>query len=374
MLWVIFALLTGAAIFSVLWPLSRKQETSDPRELDVAFYHAQTAEIERDRARGVIGVDDAEVARNEAARRLLSASRGPVETPAPTSPWLVRLVALGALAFVPALALGLYWQVGAPNLPDEPLQARLNAAPARMDVAAAIGRIEKHLAKDPQDGRGWAILAPIYVRLQRYDDAIRAFSNAIHVLGPTGDRYAALGEAQVFANDGMVSADARRSFERAIEIEPGSPRARFYLGLAAEQDGDRPKAVALWQKLEAESPKDAPWLTTVRSHIAAATGSAGRDIAAAPAAGEKPTAAAVAAMKPDQRQAMIHRMVDGLAQRLKGNGNDIDGWLRLVRAYRVLNEGDKAKVALADARRNFAADPSATKRLDELAHELGLEG
>ena len=84
-------------------------------------------------------------------------------------------------------------------------------------------------------------------------------------------------------------------------------------------------------------------------------------------------AAAVAAIPPDQQQAMIHRMVDGLADRLKANGGDIDGWLRLVRAYRVLDEQDKAKVALADARRAFASDPAATKRLETLARELGLE-
>jgi hypothetical protein len=79
-------------------------------------------------------------------------------------------------------------------------------------------------------------------------------------------------------------------------------------------------------------------------------------------------------MTPDRQQAMIHRMVDGLAERLKSNGKDIEGWLRLVRAYRVLKEDAKAKLALTDARRTFAADPSATKRLDALAQELGLEG
>ena len=42
--------------------------------------------------------------------------------------------------------------------------------------------------------------------------------------------------------------------------------------------------------------------------------------------------------------------------------------------YRVLQEPDKAKIALGDARRTFASDPAATKRLDDLAHELGLQG
>jgi cytochrome c-type biogenesis protein CcmH len=90
--------------------------------------------------------------------------------------------------------------------------------------------------------------------------------------------------------------------------------------------------------------------------------------------GQAKMAAAIQSMPDDQRQAMIHRMVDGLADRLKTNGADLDGWLRLVRAYRVLDEQDKAKSALADARRNFAADAAATKRIDALAHELGIEG
>ena len=85
-------------------------------------------------------------------------------------------------------------------------------------------------------------------------------------------------------------------------------------------------------------------------------------------------AATVAAMPPDQQQAMIHGMVDRLADRLKSNAGDLNGWLRLVRAYRVLDEADKAKLALTDARRKFASDAAATKRLDDLAHELGLEG
>jgi cytochrome c-type biogenesis protein CcmH len=347
----------------------------DARELDVAFYQAQTDEIARDTARGVIGQEEAESARVEAARRLVSASQRKAVDVTRGSPWTVRGVALGVLVFVPAVAFSLYAQIGAPNLRDQPLQARLDAAPAQMDIATAIAKIEQHLLKNPNDGRGWAILGPIYVRLQRYDDAARAYTNAIRVLGPTGDRYAALGEAQVFAaGGGMVTTDARRSFEEARKLEPGSPRAGFYLGLAAQQDGDKPKAVAIWKKLIADSPSDAAWLPTVRNHIAAATGEAPLD---APEGAEGPTgpmAAQVAAMPADQQQAMIHRMVDGLAERLKSNGGDIEGWLKLVRAYRVLHEGDKAKIALTDARRNFAADPMAKKRLDDLAHELGLEG
>ena len=378
MIWFVFALLTGVAVLAVLWPLSRAPATTDAKELDVAFYKAQTAEIERDTARGVIGPQEADTARNEAARRLMAASVRPVSDVRSGSPFATRSVALGSLIFVPAVTLGLYAYVGTPNMPDDPLEARLDAPAATMDMPTAIAKIERHLAKEPNDGRGWAVIAPIYIRLQRYDDAVRAFTNEIRILGPSGERYAALGEARIYADNGMINADAKTAFEQAAVLDPRSPRAAYYLGLAAQQDGDKAKALAIWTKLAADSPPDAPWLPTVRVRLAE-VGAGNSPVAPqaeaeTPAAGQAKMAEAVAAMPKDQQQAMIHRMVDGLAGRLKNNGGDIDGWLRLMRAYQVLNEQDKAKLALGDARRNFAADPSATKRIDDLAHELGLEG
>ena len=67
-------------------------------------------------------------------------------------------------------------------------------------------------------------------------------------------------------------------------------------------------------------------------------------------------------------------MVDNLAARLAQNGQDVEGWLRLVRAYSVLHEADKAKSALIEAKRNLAGDATATARIEALARELGLEG
>lgn len=381
MLWAIFALLAGGAVFSVLWPLSRAPEAQDARDLDVAFYRAQTAEIERDRARGLIAESEAEAARTEAARRLVAAGQRKAAVTGARSAWPVRVTALAAVVLVPIAAVAFYWRIGMPNLPDQPLQARLSAPPDRMDFAAAIAKIEQHLEKNPGDGRGWAVLAPIYLRQQRYADAARAFDYMIKTLGPSAERYAALAEAQTFAADGIVTAEARQNFAEARKLDAKSPRAAYYLGLAAEQAGDKAGALATWRQLVADSPADAPWLPMVKARIAAASGGSGTPDAAARAAEGAPgpasapqLAEAVARMAPDQQQAMIHRMVDGLAARLKDNGGDIEGWLRLVRAYAVLKEDGKAKAALGDAKRNFASDPEATKRLDDLAQQLGLKG
>ncbi len=71
---------------------------------------------------------------------------------------------------------------------------------------------------------------------------------------------------------------------------------------------------------------------------------------------------------------MIAGMVEGLASRLKNDGNDVEGWLRLVRAYPVLGEREKARAAVSDARRALQADAEKIRRLDELVKNLGLEG
>ncbi len=368
-LWIAFAALTGVAVFSVLWPLSRQAAPLDGHEADVAFYRAQSDEIDRDAGRGIIRPDEAEIAKAEAARRLMAAAgRGGADAPT-GSPFAVRAVAVGALLFVPAVALALYTKVGAPELPDLPLEARLQASPAGMDLATAVARIERHLAEEPDDGKGYEVLAPTYLRLGRIEDAARAYARAVALLGASAERYAGLGEAQVAAGSGVVTADAKTSFERALALDAKSPRAAFYLGLAAQQDGDKAKALAIWRGLVTASPPDAPWLSAVNARIAALA----PDPPAA-AGGQTNLAAAIEAMPDEQRQAAIHGMVDRLADRLKTDGRDLEGWLRLVRAYRVLDEQGKARGALADARRTFVAEPDAAKRLDALAHELGLEG
>ena len=378
MLWVIFALLTGMAVMAVLWPLSRAPATTDARELDVSFYKAQAAEIDRDVSRGVIGEDEAATARNEAARRLMAASRVAPDDVRPSSSQVARWTALAVVLLVPAVALGVYTYVGQPNMPDEPLEARLNADPARMDMAAIMAKLERTVAANPDDGRGWALLARMYTQLGRTQGAADAYRQEIRLLGPTEERLSALGEDETVLADGHVTTEAAQHFEAAAKLDPKSPRARYYLGLAAEQGGDKTKAVTIWTAIVADGPANAPWIPTIKSRIAAATG---EPLAPPPMAsavpdagqGQAKMATAVAAMPADQQQQMIHGMVDRLAQRLKTNGADIEGWLRLVRAYGVLQEQANAKSALADARRNFASDDGAKKRLDELAHELGLE-
>jgi cytochrome c-type biogenesis protein CcmH len=363
MLWAIFALLTGIAVFAVLWPLAKPVgKAASP---DIAFYRAKLDEIARDAELANISPQDAEAAKTEAARQLLAASEkdpgGLAVAPSPLRP---RLVALAALIFVPALGLGLYAAIGHPDWQDEPLEARLNAPAESMDINAAIAKVEAHLAQHPQDGLGYEVLVPAYLRLGRIEDAVHAAQMALQKLGENPQRLTAYGETLVFANHGIVTEEARKLFERALATTgPLVPKAWFFLGLAASQDGDKAKARDYWEKLLAQSPPNAPWRTDLEARLASlANQNATPD-----------QAAALAALPPAERDAAIRAMIDRLAARLAENGQDIEGWLRLVRAYKVVNQIDKARAALATARHDFGSDPAASARIDALAHELGLD-
>ncbi len=92
-----------------------------------------------------------------------------------------------------------------------------------------------------------------------------------------------------------------------------------------------------------------------------------------PAISNEAMAAAKDMNDPD-RNAMIRGMVDRLATRLKENGDDVEGWLRLMRAYMVMGERDRAASALTDARQAVAADAERLRQLNEGAKNLGLDG
>jgi cytochrome c-type biogenesis protein CcmH len=359
-LWFPLALMTAAAIFVVLWPLGRSRAVPGSGG-EVAVYRDQMRELERDRAAGLIGRAEADAARVEVSRRLLAAADTAERAPsASLSPWRRRFTALAAGIALPIGALGLYLAVGAPGLPDQPLVARTNGPPESRPLAGVLAQVEAHLERNPNDGRGWQVVAPVYMRLARFDDAVRARRNALRLLGPSAEREADLGEALVAEANGVVTADAKAAFDRALALDARDPKAQFFVGLAAEQDGKEAAAVAIWHDLLSRAPADAPWAHVVRESLArlehkpdaSAPGPSAADVAAA------------ADLSPDQRAGMVRGMVDRLAERLSHDGSDLDGWVRLVRAYTVLGEQDRARGAAADARRALAGEADKLRRFD----------
>ena len=373
-LMLLFALMTAAAIFAVLWPLSRRNTKAGGS--DIAVYRDQLNEIDRDSAAGLIATPEAEAAKVEVSRRLIAAAdAAAAERSGPEIPPLRRrrITAIAALVLLPVGAISLYLMLGSPQMPGEPLTARMRAPEQNRSIESLIAQVEDRLQKNPADGRAWEVLAPVYMRLGRFDEAVRAWGHAINLNGSTAAREASYGEAVVAAANGVVTADAKASFERALKLDPKDVMARFYTGMAADQDGRRADAEKIWNDLLVGAPPGAPWIEGVRQALAQKA-PAGTPPAANGPGPTPDDVANVAKMPPDQQQEMIRGMVARLADKLKHDSSDVEGWQRLLRAYAVLGERDKAQAAAADARRALAGDSDKLRNLNEVIKNLGLEG
>jgi cytochrome c-type biogenesis protein CcmH len=384
-LWFVFALMTAAAIVAVLLPLGfGARAPADGRE--VAVYKDQLAEIERDVATDLIGKAEAEAARVEIGRRLLTAADQERDMLVRAATGMRRTAAVLALVGLPLLALAVYLPLGSPKLPDFPLLARNRAAPnGAQPLESLVTQVEQHLAQSPTDARGWSVLAPVLARLGRTDEAIRAYRNAINYGGDKAGLRADLGELLAATGGGVVTTEAKAEFERAHALDAEEPKANYFLGVAAEQDGRKADAATIWRGMLARAPADAPWRPLLQASLARLGGGQGNSqgdgdsqadgqgdsrVPALPAE----TVEAAKEMAAPDREAMIHSMVDRLATRLKQNGDDVEGWLRLVRAYMVMGDLEKAKTALSDARQAVGNEPERLRQLNEGARTFGLDG
>jgi cytochrome c-type biogenesis protein CcmH len=360
MFWLFLALMTGASIGAVIWPLAQTRRVVRSGS-DVEVYRDQLDELERDLKAGSIGRIEAEAARVEIARRLLAAAdaakaEAAKEIPATTSRYGRTAVAV-ALLLLPLGAVSLYLRLGSPELASQYSVAG-SSPDQQTAIESMVAKVEAHLQKNPKDGRGWEVLAPVYLKLGRYSDSVRAWRSTLSLLGETADRQANLGEALVAEANGIVTDDANNAFIRAVTLDKTIVSARYYLGLAAEQDGKRDQAAAIWLELIAEAPADAHWVGDVRTALARVEGAS----AEAQRRGASPGAPPA---QPQHNDDTVQSMVDRLAARLKKTGSDPDGWVMLVRSYATLGQNDKVTAAITDARAALGGDKTKLQAFDE---------
>lgn len=261
------------------------------------------------------------------------------------------LIAAGIALFVLAVGSGTYWMVGRPYLAQREAQGTgaLSVNEPNTLIPLLIQRVRQY----PTEARAWRFLGQAYMAARDPANAAKALGRAI-VLEGKGDPElnTAYGEALVMANGGAVTPEAEQAFTATLQVDPSSAPARFYLGEARRAKGDVTGAAQMWQSLLADTPVTTPLYQMLVDRLALLTADAAR---------ANPGAA------PDPR-----KMVEMLAARLKGDPNDALGWVRLIRAYAVLNETAKAQEALATARKTFADNPDAQTAFDTTAKALKL--
>ncbi len=394
--WLIAAALTLFAGLTLI-RAARSTEQSEDASADIRLYRDQLTEVDRDLARGIIDGADADRLRTDIARRILDADRAATRSLATATTGRRLPVTLAVIAALGAAA-ALYHRLGAPGYADLPIADRVARAddiaahrpsqatsepaakplntPPDQTEAALITRLRSEVANRPDDLQGHQLLAQNEARLRNHRAAADAQTRVVALKGDaaTAMDHAILADLLVLSADGYVSPEAEVELNAALAIDPQNGTARFYLGLMNAQIGRPDRAFYIWRDLLDTSPAQAPWVPVIRDRIGLLARAAGVDYtlpepARGPSAEDMSNAQD---MSPEDRQAMIRTMVEGLATRLSNEGGTGAEWAQLITALGVLGETDRARAIWTEAQDVFAASPDDLTLVTEAARKAGI--
>ncbi len=350
-IWLLALLLTAIACATLYYAGAGRRVNAAGSAVDATQDHfrAQLRAIEADAAMGRLGAAETVAAKGELAREVMrhKASEGPRGGS--------KLVVWLPVLFVAVISLGTYAWLGRPDLPASPLAGRDAAAEGEVTLEAAIETIEARLAESPDDLRGWTVIAPAYMQLGRYEDAVNALRKVNELGTPTADTLTDLAEALMMEQDGSVEGKPFELLQQAHALDPTHIRSLYYIAGEETRTGQYEAAIRDWNALLKLSQGGEPWVVTAQNGLAFARQELNPDTA--------PSAA------PDQAQ--INAMVDGLEARLTAEGGTVDEWTQLVRSRMVQGRMDDAQAAY-DAARQAHPDAAERGELDALAAEGGL--
>jgi len=382
--WIICALITALGVAFVIRPLLRTATLQPGRdETEVAIYRDQLQEIDRDLERNLLNAKEAEAAKLEVSRRLLAADEArqtqanPASTHTASNKFHERtamVLAVGLIVFT----MGGYLVLGSPGLPGQPHAERAKADPAKVSVGELIARVEARLREKPDDARGWDVIAPVYLRQQKYAKAAYAFQRAIELNGESERRLSQYAEAILGASGGNVSDAVVAVYRRLLKLRPDNLVAHFWLAVRHEQQNRPKQAVSGYRRLLVRQDLPPQLRQLITSRVAAL---GGQVPAARPGLGDgsgkgaAPSQEArqeMAGLSPQERQKRIRAMVDGLATRLREEGGELSEWQRLIRALVVLGQIKKAEQAYLDALKAFKDKPEESEALKQFAVQQGI--
>lgn len=370
--WILVALFALLAALWIAVPfLKRGAIEMNDNEAAISVFRDQRDELDRDLAQGMISAEEHAAAKNEIEQRALRAARnldGGMSVSRRSLP-----VAAAVIAVCAGLAVASYAWFGAPGNADKPLAARkmeiLEQRAAAGDLNSRISLLIERTSQNPESFEDWWTLGSSYASIGDYALAVEAFRRAAELGGDRPNVMAAYGEAMVLANGNKVPTAARVVFEQVLQSTP-DPRARYYIALAKAQAQDFEGALDDWTALAEASEPDAPWMPLVRRDIVNMARFLKVDLVDyLPDATPREIAMATGATSDAAASSAARQIETALAD----DPMDYKAWIRLAELRAAQGEEDRAKAALDEARRHYAAAPFVLGKLDEAARALGLD-
>lgn len=266
------AVLVAACLLLLLPPLLRRQDVhaeASRKSINAAIYRDQLAELDRDFEGGSLSREDFEQARRELQRRLLEDASAADETAAPRRTARRSAVLIGIL--LPLAAALLYFNLGSlPGLSPEAAQPRIT----EREIDDMVARLAARLESNPDDPRGWSMLARSYKALGRYEEAVAAYGKTGALLDQDAQLLSDYAEALAIASGGSLKGKPTELLNRAIKLDPANPQVLVLAGTAAYEREDFGTAIQHWEALLKQLPADSEDAGALAASIAKARESA----------------------------------------------------------------------------------------------------
>ena len=293
----LFIALALALTVLALWPLMsalRRPSATPERQraspTNLALLREQRTQLDAELAAGLLSPDEHTQAQTELARRVLQESAS-AERSVPTSPR--RATALALLLAVPALAMGLYVSLGEPDaVRYEAELAKAQGEVSNEELDAMVRQMTQQLESKPPgqavDAPAWEMLARAHASRQRFADADKAYQRALELTPDNPNLLADRADLLALLQGQSAAGEAMRLVNRALEIDPGHPKALALAGSSAYGRKDFVAAEAFWERARERAAPGSPFaqglessLEAARAGIASQPGGAAR-LAAAP--------------------------------------------------------------------------------------------
>lgn len=255
---ILFAILGGLlvllALILIVPPMLRHKPASEPDFLQqIKVAKAEFRQFKTAFKKGKLTEAEYQQKRHALSLKMLDSVES--TEPAEQRPVPGRLAAVVTALFIPVLALGLYYQLGTPDLIDSSTRSASNSGISQATtgnqsmppVAEMIAGLEKKLEENPQNAEGWFMLGRAFMLVKDYPKAVNALQRSQQLLGEDPDILMRLADAIAMRDEGRVSGEPAELIQRALAVDPNHGEALWLAGIAAQEVGDAEAAIKHWQ-------------------------------------------------------------------------------------------------------------------------------
>ena len=186
-----------------------------------------------------------------------------------------RIIGLLVLTTIPLAGLVMYQYIGTPEAisiqaasPRQSAQTQQPHSSQQPEMEEMVAQLQQRMAENPDDPEGWVILGRSLKTMQRYPEAVTALTNANRLVPNTPMIMIELAEARLFASgQAKISPESKQLIESALAIDPQQQKGLWLFGMAAAQEGDEARAIAVWQQLLAQLDPASGGARTVTQQI-----------------------------------------------------------------------------------------------------------